>query len=75
MTRLTPLMPEEARMYVVGLCALRNSGLRFEDEHWKLWEEENAFRAWCAALDRARGCVTVKARHPEVPERSEGLEG
>ena len=55
MMRLAPLMPEEARMYVAGLCALGNSGLRFEDEHWKLWAEENAFCAWVDVVERARG--------------------
>jgi hypothetical protein len=57
MTRLSPLVPEEARMYLAGLWALRDSGLRFEDEHWKLWEEERAFNAWVATIERARGVV------------------
>jgi len=28
-------------------------GLDFEDEHWKLWEEEFAFNDWVKAVERA----------------------
>ena len=53
LARRSPLVPEAARMYAAGLCALRNSGLDFEDEHWKLWEEEFAFKDWVKAVERA----------------------
>ncbi len=77
LTRLSPLIPEKAREFVVGLFMARECDRPFEEVEGLLWEEKQAFDAWLAALEAAKGRPRNSEgdRHPEVPERSEGLEG
>lgn len=60
LTRLSPLVPEKAREFIVGLFVAKECGRPFEDVEWRFRAEQEAFDAWIAALDGTMGRPVVR---------------
>jgi hypothetical protein len=60
LARHAPLVPEEARAFVVRMFAMRQEGATFEEMIAELAQEKTAFEEWVTALMAATGRGAVQ---------------